>query len=124
MAAYVPGVSDPAKVFFLANFWSNAPEANQRRLRFVKSVQRTPGGTLEGGFWNAGGMPSEYEPFRMPQRVRHADYLDRTRRSAVVFNTPAVHDCLGWKLGEFLALGKAIVSTPLGREMPGRFRAR
>ncbi len=121
VAAYVPGVSDPAKVFFLANFWSNAPEANQRRLRFVKAVQRTPGGNLEGGFWNAGGMPSEYEPFRMPQRVRHADYLDRTRRSAVVFNTPAMHDCLGWKLGEFLALGKAIVSTPLGREMPGRF---
>ena len=121
VAAYVPGVSDPATVFFLANFWSNAPEANQRRLRFVKAVQRVPMVSLDGGFWSAGAMPPEFEPFRYEQRLHHADYLTRTRRSAVVFNTPAVHDCLGWKLGEFLALGKAIISTPLGRELPGRF---
>ena len=38
-----------------------------------------------------------------------------------VFNSPAVLGCLGWKLGEFLALGKAIMSTPLARVMPGAF---
>lgn len=47
------------------------------------------------------------------------DYLASTQRSAVALNTPAVHDCLGWKLGEFFALGKAIVSMPLTRTMPG-----
>lgn len=122
--AYEQGSSDPSKVFFLANYWGNAPEANERRLRFVKSVHRVPGLTLEGGFW--GGerqMPAEYLPFRLSERVPHADYLSRTQHSAVVFNTPAVHGCLGWKLGEFLALGKAIISTPLGRVMPGRFTA-
>ena len=46
------------------------------------------------------------------------EYVERTRRSALVFNTPAVHECLGWKLGEFLALGKAIVSLPLTRALP------
>jgi hypothetical protein len=30
----------------------------------------------------------------------------------VVFSTPAVLQCHGWKLGEFLALGKAIIMTP------------
>jgi glycosyltransferase involved in cell wall biosynthesis len=38
-----------------------------------------------------------------------------------VFNSPAVHACLGWKLGEFLALGKAILSLPLSRAMPSPF---
>ena len=51
---------------------------------------------------------------RMPIR----EWLDRTRRSFAVFNNPAVEDCLGWKLGQYLALGKAIVSTPLTRQMP------
>ncbi|MSO78702.1 MAG: glycosyltransferase family 1 protein [Acidimicrobiia bacterium] len=52
------------------------------------------------------------------ERIDLATYLERTRRSAVVFNAPAVHQCLGWKLGEFLALGKAIISVPLNRELP------
>jgi hypothetical protein len=39
----------------------------------------------------------------------------------LVFNNPAVGGCLGWKLGEFLALGKAILSTPIDRVMPGAF---
>ena len=26
--------------------------------------------------------------------------------------------CLGWKLGEYLALGKAIISTPIQRQLP------
>lgn len=121
LAAYAPGVSDATKVFSLANYWTNAPEANQRRLRFLTAVQQVPELVLEGGIWSANPMPAEFEKFRLSRRVQHGDYLEQTRQSAVVFNTPAVHDCLGWKLGEFLALGKAIISTPLGREMPGRF---
>jgi glycosyltransferase involved in cell wall biosynthesis len=41
----------------------------------------------------------------------------------VVINTPAVHDCLGWKLGEYFALGKAIITTPINRILPGNFMA-
>lgn len=121
LAAYVPGVSDPTRLFFLANYWGNAPEANRRRLGFLQAAQQVPGISLAGGVWSPTPMPFEYEPFRLTARVPHPDYVARTRESALVFNTPAVHACLGWKLGEFLALGKAIVSTPLGREMPGRF---
>ena len=35
-----------------------------------------------------------------------------------VFNTPAFWDCHGWKLGEYMALGKCIISTPLSNELP------
>ena len=35
-----------------------------------------------------------------------------------VFNTPAYWQCHGWKLGEYMALGKAIVSTPLSNDLP------
>ena len=36
----------------------------------------------------------------------------------MAFNNPAVHGCLGWKLGELLAMGKAIVSLPIERTLP------
>lgn len=121
LTAYTTGEADPGTVYFVANHWPNASEANERRLRFVHAVGGVPGVRLAGGFWSAAGLPAEYAPYALPGPVRHADYLERTRGSGLVFNTPAVHGCLGWKLGEFLALGKAIVSTPLGRVMPGEF---
>ena len=51
-------------------------------------------------------------------RYSMSAYLTKVGRSDVRFNNPAVHGCLGWKLGEFLALGKAIVSLPLDRALP------
>ena len=36
----------------------------------------------------------------------------------MVFNTPAFWNCHGWKLAEYLALGKAIVSTDLSNDLP------
>ncbi|MCB1037871.1 MAG: glycosyltransferase, partial [Acidobacteria bacterium] len=59
-----------------------------------------------------------FEKETAPRRVSIAEYVEKTQRSCAVFNTPAVSGCHGWKLGEFLALGKAIVSTPLSRELP------
>jgi glycosyltransferase involved in cell wall biosynthesis len=35
-----------------------------------------------------------------------------------VFNTPSFWDYHGWKLGEYLALGKCIVSTKLSNDLP------
>lgn len=45
-------------------------------------------------------------------------YLHNIKKSAFVFNTPAAWACHGWKLGEYLAMGKAIISTPFVNEMP------
>ena len=54
----------------------------------------------------------------LDDRLDLGTYIERVQRSAFVFNSPAVHGCLGWKLGEYLALGKAILSTPLSRSLP------
>jgi len=59
-----------------------------------------------------------FEAHTVSKRYTLKKYIHKTQESAIVFNTPAVLDCLGWKLGEFLALGKAIISTPLTRVMP------
>jgi glycosyltransferase involved in cell wall biosynthesis len=57
------------------------------------------------------------ERFRLRAPVSYRRYLQLMASSLLVFNSPAVHGCLGWKLGEFLALGVPILSMPLGREL-------
>lgn len=104
ISVYSPSVADDAYVFHRSRDWGPwHPDANLPRYRFFKALEsidvRTTASLEEG-------------------RISLADYLAETARSTVVFNSPAVEDCLGWKLGEYLALGKAIVSTPLGRALP------
>jgi len=54
----------------------------------------------------------------MDKRYTHTEFIQKTKASAVVFITPAVARCLSWRLGEYLALGKAIVATPIERLLP------
>lgn len=60
-----------------------------------------------------------YKDFLITRRISMKEYIKKTKRSFVVFNTPSVGGCHGWKLAEYLCMGKAIISTPLTREMPG-----
>ena len=41
-----------------------------------------------------------------------------------VFNTPAVHFCHGWKLGEYFCLGKIILSTNFQNYIPNGIQDR
>jgi glycosyltransferase involved in cell wall biosynthesis len=58
-----------------------------------------------------------YEP-HLSRRFTPLEYLEKTRASAVVLNNPAYEGCHSWRLAESLALGKAIISTPIVRELP------
>lgn len=119
LAEYRPGASQPDYVFFAATLWKNELETNLHRGRFLEASRAIPGIDLEGGFVPRRGTPVPgFEHLTTDRRYGAREYLAKTRRSAVVFNTPAVSGCHGWKLGEFLALGKAIVSTPLLRALP------
>ena len=59
-----------------------------------------------------------YKDFILTERISPSEYLEKTKRTAIVFNTPSVLGCHGWKLAEYFAMGKAIISTGLNNEMP------
>ena len=117
--AYRPRPSDPAYLFFSASAWVKHAEVNPPRQRFLEACRGLPGLSVEGGFVpTVGAPPPDLHGHMAPRRYPVGDYLRKLSRSVVAFNAPAVHGCLGWKLGEYLALGKAIVSLPLTRRMP------
>lgn len=123
--------------FALSTLWydhQTYSTTNRYRGVFAKACQRYFS-VFEGGFFY---IPSpdvekqfpkyheyleEYKGMLITKRIGMQEYLMKTRKSAIVFNTPSVLGCHGWKLGEYLAMGKAIISTPLNNLMPGDFRA-
>ena len=110
---YKPGVTQRDYIFFSGTIWKKDTGTNDARSLFVEACKSTPGVRFEGGFRprSKNDVPG-YEHLTDYTEYSHADYIHKTQASAVVFNTPAVMRCHGWKLGEFLAMGKAIVSTP------------
>jgi hypothetical protein len=112
-------------VFMIATLWEdkNCIEGtNMLRKTFVE-ICKTMNCNFEGGFYASVNHPQfkDFENliFFHPYSVK--TYVEKTKLSTIVFNTPAVHECHGWKLGEYLAMGKAIISTPLFNELPKGF---
>ena len=120
-------------IFHASTLWYNEfawTNTNMYRGEFLKACQKA-GIEIEGGLFFLGETPAvlrempdygryktEYKDFIYEQRLSIDDYIRKTKESVVVFNTPAVCECHGWKLAEYLCMGKAILSSPLSRELP------
>lgn len=122
----------PNYVFHASTLWYNcfaATDTNKFRGDFLIACQKA-GITIDGGLFYVEGedvlteMPNYpkykeiYKDFIYEKRLSMDDYIRKTKQSVMVFNTPSVCECHGWKLAEYLCMGKAIISTPLSREMP------
>lgn len=119
-------------IFHASTLWYNqfaATDTNMYRGEFLKACKKA-GMDIEGGLFYVNSptvlaeMPDYpkyltlYKDFIYEERLSMDDYIRKTKESVLVFNTPSVGGCHGWKLAEYLCMGKAIISTPLTREMP------
>lgn len=119
-------------IFHASTLWYNqfaATDTNMYRGEFLKACKKARM-DIEGGLFYIDSpavlaeMPDYpkyltlYKDFIYKERLSMDDYIRKTKESVLVFNTPSVCGCHGWKLAEYLCMGKAIISTPLTREMP------
>lgn len=106
-------------IYFVTSLWKKEKQTNQFRANFIRACKANSSIETKVGF-----VPRTkndivgFEDITLDGRQDVSDYFNHIKISSMVFNTPAVLDCHGWKLAEFLALGKAIISTPLSRELP------
>ena len=106
-------------VFFMSSLWKQEAVTNTFRGNFIKSCKANPNVTFEGGFApRTKNDIKGYEDLTVTSRIPMKVYLKKIINSNFVFNTPAVKSCHGWKLAEYLCLGKAVISTPLSRNLP------
>ncbi len=111
-------------VFFLSTLWysdkynNNDEGVNRRRANFIEAVKELPYIKFEGGLVTDNSSSKLFEQSKTNTKLKLPIWLEKTKESEFVFNTPAFWDCHGWKLGEYLAMGKAIISTPLSNDLP------
>jgi len=111
-------------IFMICSLW-NYEECisgtNYLRYRFMKNCFDNPKIQFDGGFVikaQSAEIPMGWENLCVKNRISCKGYIKKTKKSFCVFNTPAVRECHGWKLPEFLCMGKAIISTPLKNDLP------
>jgi len=101
---YKPSQSSNNQVFFMNSIWKNEKETNLNRALFIKTCKEFEEINFEGGFAaRVNGDNLGYDSLVYSQTIPLRIYLKKIKNSMVVFNTPAVLSCHGWKLGEFLA---------------------
>ncbi len=98
-------------IYFISSLWQREEAANQLRAKFIKACLDLEELNFEGGFApRSDGKTLGYSSL-ISERISLRTYVKKIKSSILVFNTPAVEQCHGWKLGEYLAMGKAIIST-------------
>jgi len=116
---FKPGSINKKYIFHASTLWKKEKDTNIHRANFINVASNLIGIHFEGGF--APGKEESIKGFEqliMNEKFSFIHYLNNIKKSVVVFNTPAVQGCFGWKLGEYLALGKAIISTKNSNMLP------
>ncbi|WP_461044400.1 glycosyltransferase [Spirosoma harenae] len=124
---YSPGTTIPDYIYSVNTLWAsdqwinNDETVNLYRANFMNACMNFQNLHFEGGFvyskiknLNPCFQHLIIKDSWVPKEV----YINKIKASTLVFNTPAWALCHGWKLGEYLALGKAIISTPLINQLP------
>jgi hypothetical protein len=104
--------TEKGKVFFAGTYWKKEHEVNEMRANIIRVSRKILNNDFEGGFAPRKEAIQRYPDLVLLKSYPHSVYLKKTRQSPFVFITPGVSNCLGWKLAEFLAMGKAIISYP------------
>lgn len=109
--------TDERYIFMVGRWWSGQNECNAARAKFIEVCKSIDSVSFEGGLVPEIGCV-ENVSFPSLKKYSYEEYLVNTAKSLIVFNTPAYYRCHGWKLPEFLCLGKAIISMPFANELP------
>jgi glycosyltransferase involved in cell wall biosynthesis len=110
--------SDHNYIYFISSLWKKEDRVNKKRAEFILACKNIKEIDFEGGFApRSDGDTLGYDKL-ITNRLGLKDYIRKIKKSVLVFNTPAVQDCHGWKLAEYLALGKTIISTRMFNEFP------
>jgi len=100
-------------------------EMNQMRAACIRMLKKEFGNNFYGGF-----STDEYSQTHFPDCVlpdnritRKKNYLQLVKTFPICVATTGLENSTGWRMGEYIALSKAILSEKLHNEVPGDFAA-
>lgn len=123
LSIYAQSSATSNYVYLVASIWHKTTSyVNVLRAEFIRVCKSNPKINFEGGLVDIGYECDYIEDLESLKthstKTGLEEYIKKTKKSYFVFNTPSVEYWHGWKLAEYLCLGKAIISTPLSNELP------
>lgn len=128
-----PNLEQEPKVLFMVRAWNPAAmtskhkqeeyhEVNEMRSRCLRSLKREFGNAFFGGFY--GDYAQEHYPdllLDQPKLSKQGQYMKQLRQFPICVATTGLHGSIGWKMAEYVAQSKAIVTETLNYQIPGDF---
>lgn len=95
---------------------------NRIRIETIKALKNEFGSAFFGGIFP--NKMSEKYPDLVLSRfdTQKYSYIKRLRSSTICIATTGLHDSIGWKMPEYVAASKCIISEPLLYEVTGDFK--
>lgn len=133
-AAPVPG--QPQRVLMMARLWDPADVPaeepaeraareilNQQRIDCIRALRRAFGARFHGGLY-PDAFAQRVAPDLLlpsPRAASRREFLRQVRRHAVCVTSAGLRGSIGFRMAEFVAFSRAIVTEPLPHALPGDF---
>ena len=109
-------------VYHFSTLWESPfcmENTNPWRKRFIDACLEHSC-RFEGGFFSFHPDDPKFDMYKgmIVGKPSMQEYMRGAKRSLIAFNTPSMHKCHGFKLHEYIVMGKAIISTPFYNDMP------
>lgn len=133
--AHNPTLSDHGypPILFFARLWEPGKDddnafkieldvINQTRIENIRNCREVFGNRFLGGLYE-----DPYSRKLVPDLVvsgkitKKRNYLKLMKKASICIATTGLHSSIGWKLGEYVAASKAIITEPLNYSVPGDF---
>lgn len=131
-----PDFTVAPRALFMARTWRPAEaedaaiqetiaEMNERRAAAIRLLRKTFGARFFGGFSHEDYAVKHFPDCLLPDNFlsKKSRYLQLLREFPICVATEGLLGSNGWKLAEYVAFAKAIVSEPLKFQVPGNFSA-
>jgi len=132
----LPDSGTEPRALFITRVWepSDNPERppekiaerqqlNETRVACIERLRREFGGRFLGGLVHTDYAIASYEHALLPNNdiSEKENYFKLLLLYPVCITTTGLHGSIGWKMGEYVAFSRAIVSQKLNHQAPGAF---
>lgn len=103
----------------------DAEKINNQRIELIRRLKAEFGDNFVGGLQH-NNFTQRVAPDLLidsKQMAKRLSYIDLVKNTKIVISSPGLLGSNGWKLGEYIALGKCIISERITTYLPGKFEA-
>lgn len=133
---YYPIKNNTDKILFLTRVWNplgsdvaseeaknQRIEINAQRVKYLELCKKTYGDRFTGGLWRDDFSEKHFAKHVLPlSQTSKPTFIKRVKEHTICIGTTGLYNSIGWKMGEYVAASRAIVSEPLHFEVPGNFK--